>query len=129
LKYSNVYKPEHQNTQEPVYHRGIDLKHPKDTKKIALERIEILMQRAEEVFTQDKEKANRYVQLARKIAMRHTTKFPKKWKRRICKRCNVFLKPGINCRIRTQKTKVVITCLECKNIMRIPFIKEKGGLK
>ncbi len=92
---------------------------------IAQERIEILMQRAEDVFSSDKKRANRYVELARKIAMRYNIRMPKKWKRRICKKCYAFLKPGVNCRIRTKDVKIIITCMECGHITRIPFQKEK----
>lgn len=97
----------------------------KQTKSIALERIEILMQRAEDVFAQDREKANRYARLARKIAMRYTAKLPRKWKRRICKRCGTFLRAGENYRVRMHKGRVTITCLECGNILRIPLTKLK----
>ncbi|MDI6655597.1 MAG: ribonuclease P protein component 4 [Candidatus Hydrothermarchaeota archaeon] len=93
-------------------------------KKIASERIEILMQRAEEVFAQDRKKASRYAELARKIGMRYNVRLPKKWKRRICKKCLAFLKPGSNCRVRIYKSRVIITCLECKNVVRIPCNKE-----
>lgn len=94
-------------------------------KRIASERIEILMQRAEEVFPENKTRANRYVELAKKIAMRYTLRFPKKWKRRICKNCMAFLVPGVNCRVRTQKGVLITTCLECNNVMRMPFVREK----
>lgn len=95
----------------------------KDTKSIAAERVAILMRMAEEVFAENKSMANRYVEHARKIAMRYTLKFPREWKKRICKHCYSFLKPGINCRVRTQKGRVVITCLECSRAMRIPIRK------
>lgn len=88
--------------------------------KIASERIEILMQRAEEAFAKDKKRANRYAELARKIGMRYNVRLPKKWKRRICRKCSAFLKPGSNCRVRIYKGRVIITCLECKNVVRIP---------
>ncbi|MFQ5887253.1 MAG: ribonuclease P protein component 4 [Candidatus Hydrothermarchaeales archaeon] len=93
--------------------------------RIAQERIDILLQRAEDVFYSDREKAKRYVELSRKIAMRYNIRMSRKWKRRICKGCHAFLKPGENCRIRTKDAKLIITCLECGHITRIPFLKER----
>ncbi|MFQ5975209.1 MAG: ribonuclease P protein component 4 [Candidatus Hydrothermarchaeales archaeon] len=93
--------------------------------RIAKERIEILLQRADDVFYSNRERANRYVELSRKIAMRYNIQMPRKWKRRICKSCHAFLKPGENCRIRTKDGKIIITCLECGHITRIPFLKER----
>jgi ribonuclease P protein subunit RPR2 len=95
------------------------------TRAIARERIEILMQKAEEVFHEDRERANRYAQLARKIAMRYTLRFPRKWKRRICKGCKRFLVPGVNCRVRIYRSTVFTTCLECGRSMKLPYQREK----
>lgn len=92
---------------------------------IALERIDILMEKAQEVFPMDRERANRYAGLARKIAIRHALRFPPQWKRRICKGCGVFLMPGTNCRVRTHEDKVVIACLECEGAVKIPFRRER----
>lgn len=90
-------------------------------RNMATSRIEILMQRAEEVYSKDKALADRYAALAKRLVMRHNAKFPDKWKRRICKKCSKFLVPGDNCRVRTHKKRVTITCLECGSIVRIPF--------
>jgi|Deesub1362A_J573_1020465.scaffolds.fasta_scaffold00057_12 ribonuclease P protein subunit RPR2 len=97
----------------------------KTTKSIARERIEILMQRAEKIFHEDKERADRYAHLARKIAMRCTLRFPRKWKRRICKNCKSFLVPGANCRVRLYRSTVFITCLECGKSYKYPYKREK----
>jgi ribonuclease P protein subunit RPR2 len=83
------------------------------------------MQKADKIFPEDKVRANRYAQLARKIAMRYTLRFPRKWKRRICKNCKAFIVPGVNCRIRLQRSTVYITCLECDNVIRFPYSREK----
>lgn len=88
-------------------------------KEIAQERITILFQQAEKVFQKDKALANRYVELARKIAMKVKTRIPTNLKRRFCKHCYKYLKPGVNARVRTREGKVIISCLECKKFMRI----------
>jgi len=98
-------------------------------RKIALERIEILMNLAEEEAKKGNwKRVKRYVSLARKIAMKVRLKFPKKWKRRICRECNTLLVYGKNARVRVRSRRyphVVITCRECGRIYRIPMIREK----
>ncbi len=101
----------------------------KKLKKIAYERVDILMKLAEEEAKKGRwDRVKRYVYLARRIAMKMRIKFPKKWKRRICKKCGTFLLYGRNARVRVKSKRyphVVITCLECGAIYRIPMIKEK----
>ena len=98
---------------------------PKWMLKIAEERINILFNRAEEEFTKHPERSDRYVEMARNIAKRYNMKMPAKWGKRFCRSCHHFLKPGLNCQIRLSNSSVVIKCLECGNINKIPYIKEK----
>ncbi|MBT6773773.1 ribonuclease P [Candidatus Woesearchaeota archaeon] len=93
-------------------------------KEIAKERVKILFQQAEEVFSKDKALAHRYVTLARKIAMKVKIRIPLELKRKYCKHCYKFLMPGVNSRIRTRDGKVIISCLECKKFTRIPIKKK-----
>ncbi len=65
--------------------------------------------------------AKRYVVLARKIASRYKVRIPEQWRRRFCKDCNALLVPGRNCRVRTVAGKIVIRCLECGGMRRIPI--------
>lgn len=90
-------------------------------REMALSRIEILMQMSDRVHSKDRALADRYAALAKRLSMRHNAKFPRKWKRRICKKCGKFLVPGDNSRVRTKNNRIVITCLECNNMVRIPF--------
>lgn len=92
-------------------------------KEIALQRIKALFQQAEEVFPKNKALADRYISLARKIAMKVHAQIPRELKRRMCKHCYSYLKPGVNARIRTRGGKVIISCLECKRFTRIPIRK------
>lgn len=94
-------------------------------KAIALERINILFKEARAVFKEDKELSNRYVGLARKIAMKYKVRISSELQKQFCKHCYKFLMPDINCRIRLKDGKVVYYCLECKKFMRFPYIKEK----
>jgi ribonuclease P protein subunit RPR2 len=93
----------------------------KDKEKIAVERIKKLFQQAEEIFNKDPNLANKYVKLARKIAMKVTLSFPRELKRRFCKHCYYYLRPGVNCRVRTKDKKAVYYCLNCKKYMRFPL--------
>ncbi len=92
-------------------------------KEIAQERIKILFQQADEVFSEDISLANRYVTLARKIAMKVKIKIPSELKRKFCKHCYKYLRPSVNARVRTREGKVIISCFECKKFMRIPVKK------
>ncbi|CAF30477.1 ribonuclease P protein component 4 [Methanococcus maripaludis] len=95
------------------------------SKKVAEERINILMNLAEKESNSGKtERSKNYVLLGKKIAMRMRMPYPKEWKRRICKNCGSFLIYGKNARVRTKAKNyphVVITCLECNSITRIPI--------
>ncbi len=93
-------------------------------KEIALQRIKILFQQAEETFPKNKTLANRYISLARKMAMKVHASIPKNLKRRVCKHCYKYLVPGVNARIRTRDGKVIISCFECKKFTRIPITKK-----
>ena len=95
----------------------------KQQQKIALERIKILFEEADQIFKDDPKLSNRYIKLARKLAMRVNIRLNKDLKRKFCKHCYYFLKPGINCRIRTRENKLIYYCFNCKNYMRFPFGK------
>ena|SRR3989338_3676045 len=101
------------------------MRNKKIIKREAKKKVEELFFHAESVFSSDKTLANRYVNIARKIAMKVNLRLPSKLKRKFCKHCYSFLMPGFNCRIRTRDNKVVYYCLECKKFMRFPFLKEK----
>jgi len=93
--------------------------------KIAEERIDILFNRADKVFTIHPERSHRYVEMARNIAKKYNMKMPDIWGKRFCRSCHHFMKPGLNCQIRLSDSSVVIKCLECGNINKIPYITEK----
>lgn len=92
-----------------------------DNKQIAKERIEILFKEADKIFNENKELANNYVTKARKISMKFKIRIPSKLKKKFCKHCYSYLKPGKNVRVRNNKSKVVYYCLECKKYMRFPI--------
>lgn len=93
--------------------------------EIARERIDILFKLADQEFNQHPERSNRYVKLARNIGKKYNIRIPRIWRRRFCKNCYMFLKPGINSQVRLSNSCVIIKCYECGKIMRIPYIKQK----
>jgi ribonuclease P protein subunit RPR2 len=102
------------------------------TQKIAKKRIHNLFNLAKKVIHENPDLAQRYVQIARKIAMKTRTKIPKEYRSLICKKCKSFILPGINCRIRIQQNRephMVITCLSCGGHSRIPLKGRKKIVK
>lgn len=102
-----------------------------ETRPIALQRIHTLFRLAEEKIREEPQLAQRYAEIARKIAMRAKLRLPKEYRRMICRHCKGFIYPGVNCRVRVQQRRephMVITCLVCGKITRIP-LKSKSPKK
>lgn len=88
---------------------------------VAEERIERLHALAREAAADgDDERARRYVRRARRIAERHRLRLPRGLRRFSCDRCDAYLRPGRNARVRLQEGHVVITC-ECGEQARYPY--------
>lgn len=102
-----------------------------EVKRIARERIRILLDLADEVLRRDEQLAKRYVQLAFRIAAKAHLKLSRKVKRRYCRKCKTPLIPGYTARVRVKKgcggTKVVVTCLRCGYIRRYPLKSRQPG--
>ena len=97
---------------------------PKNTRKIAVQRIETLYRVALETVHEDPELAKRYVQLLRRIAQRTRTHLPLHVRRGICRKCDTVLIPGYNSHTRLKQRRephIAITCQSCGNITRIPM--------
>lgn len=95
-------------------------------KEIALERIERLFNLALEMLHKRPDLAQKYVENARKIAMRARIKLPREKRLLICRHCKRFIFPGVSSRVRIQLRRephVVITCLYCGGRMRRPLRK------
>lgn len=93
-------------------------------RKIAEERIRILLTLADVVCTQDVQLAERYGELARRISMRTRVRIPAEYKWRYCKKCKRLLFPGINSIVRVRSRRyphIVIRCKLCGGINRRPF--------
>lgn len=92
-------------------------------KQIAAERVERLFELADEIFGRHPELADRYVQLAWRLATRYNVRFPPHLKQKFCRRCKSFWVPGVTCRVRTRShpPRVVITCLRCGKVTSLPY--------
>jgi ribonuclease P protein subunit RPR2 len=94
------------------------------TKQIALKRVQTLFQLAKEEVHKNPEQTQRYVEIARRIAMRTRLRLPKEYRQLVCRKCKSFILPGVNCRVRIQQRRephIVVTCLNCGGYSRIPL--------
>ena len=93
-----------------------------EIKRIAEERIKILFKYAFEYAKKDLELSRKYVELARKIAMRANIRL-KNLKRKFCKYCNTPLIFGYTARVRLDKRHktINVTCLVCNRTKRYPY--------
>ncbi|MBU2561243.1 MAG: ribonuclease P [Nanoarchaeota archaeon] len=96
---------------------------PDDTIKIAKQHIESLLEQAKEVAAENTALANRYVTLARKVAMKFRIRLPPEQKRLFCPHCYRFMLPGKNLRVRVHEHRVIYYCLDCKKFWRKPLGK------
>ena len=90
-------------------------------KEMAYERILRLFELADMEFRKHPERSDRYVQLARRIGMRHRVRMPPELKHRICRHCHSYLVQGATARTRLQGTHISTTCLACGKQMRRPY--------
>ncbi len=87
----------------------------------AHEHVNNLFKQADDAFNEDSSLSDRYVSMARSIAMKFKLKLKSEYKRKICKHCYKYLRPGVNCRVRNQTGKIVYSCFSCKKFTRFPI--------
>ncbi|WML67877.1 MAG: Ribonuclease P protein component 4 [Methanoregula sp. SKADARSKE-2] len=95
------------------------------TRMIARERIGILFEEARLAYADHPERSNRYVDLARKIAMRQRIRINREFRRRFCHHCYTYLVPGENMRVRVHRGNVVVTCRSCKKHTRYRVVRKE----
>ncbi|WP_435182947.1 ribonuclease P protein component 4 [Halobellus sp. EA9] len=89
---------------------------------IPAERIDRLHDLAREATADgDVDRAREYVRLARRIAERHRTGLPRRFRRFACDDCDAYLRPGATARVRLQSGRVVVRCLACGATKRYPY--------
>ncbi len=93
------------------------------TGRIALQRIEQLMELAEAMAakrSEDSEALSRkYVGMARRIGSHYKVGMPKRLKNRICKGCGLYLMPGINCTVRISSAGYAVYRCKCGSARRM----------
>ena len=102
------------------------------TKHIAIQRIRRLFRLAREIIREDPTLAQRYVDIARKVAMAANVRLPREYRHQVCRHCKSFILPGVNCRVRIKQRRephLVITCLNCGKQMRMLLRKKRGKQK
>ena len=90
-------------------------------RKIAMERMEILIENAIINAKTNPELSQRQAFLAKRISTRHKIKMPYDLKMVFCKKCKSFIAPGVNSRIRLGRASVKsirISCNLCGHIYR-----------
>ena len=90
-------------------------------KKIALERMYILVNTAVSNARSDPNLAEKQANLARRISTRYRISMPYELRINFCKKCKKFIVPGINSRIRIGRTSlksIRITCNFCEHTYR-----------
>ncbi len=98
---------------------------PSWQRDIALERVNRLFELAAEAHSAKNGMADRYVEIARKIAMRYKIGIPKNLRTRFCRKCGAFMVPGSTSTVRTRASKkaVIVKCSKCGGVMRFPYKK------
>jgi len=77
----------------------------------------------EAALKDDLSRADRYVEIARKIGMKHNISLDSKYKRRICKNCYSYLLPSKSCKTRIKDGMIITRCLSCGYINRFEYKK------
>ncbi|MBI4167731.1 MAG: ribonuclease P [Candidatus Aenigmarchaeota archaeon] len=105
-------------------------KKPTWQRELTLERIRRLFELAEESHREKTGMANRYVELAREMAMHYKAGMPKEFRTRFCRNCGAYLSAGSTSTVRTNPAKkaVVIKCNKCGNVKRFPYGKRKKSV-
>ncbi len=90
-------------------------------KKLALERMQILIDNAVSNSRLNPKLAERQGELAKKISTKYRVSMPYPLKITFCKKCKKFIAPGVNSRIRLGRSSVKsirISCNFCGHIYR-----------
>lgn len=90
--------------------------------EIAKERIAKLLNMAKgAAVDSDLELANRYVKQAWNIKLKFRVRLPIESRRLFCRKCLTFFVEGRTSRVRTRDKNLIITCLSCGRLSRVPL--------
>ncbi len=102
-------------------------KKPSSNISTAKDHIASLLDQAKEVAKDNPSLANRYVTLARKVAMKFKVRMTPAQKRLFCPHCYRFLLPGTTSRVRIHGSKLIYSCLNCRKFWRKPLKQSPKG--
>ena len=88
---------------------------------IAKNRIRLLFRLAKEHFKEDHKLSDKYVKIARRVAMKHKVRLSSELKKSFCRNCHKYLVPGVNSRVRLHKHRLIIYCMSCRHYTRQPI--------
>ncbi|QQG40048.1 MAG: ribonuclease P [Candidatus Aenigmatarchaeota archaeon] len=99
---------------------------PPRWRRIARERVSILVRLAREEARAHPERSKRYIELAMKIAEKYKVRLPKSAKRKFCKRCRAYWIPGVSVSVRLKSRERIIAyiCASCGYEKRYPYAKK-----
>ncbi|MGC8816830.1 MAG: ribonuclease P protein component 4 [Candidatus Hadarchaeum sp.] len=90
-------------------------------RELALERVARLFEQAEKIFASNPELADRYVRAAWRLKTRYNLRLPGDIRLKFCRKCLSYWKPGVTCRVRVKSKRIIITCLKCGRVKRLPW--------
>ena len=90
-------------------------------KTLAAERVARLFELAEDACRRRPDLADRYVAMAWRLKTRYNLRLPPELKGKFCKKCLSLSRPGTSCRVRVQSGYVIVTCLRCGHVTRLPY--------
>lgn len=97
-------------------------------RELALERVSFLLDHAESIFAKKPELADRYVRAAWRLKTRYNLRLPRDIRLKFCRKCLCFWRPGATCRVRIKPKMIIITCLRCGRVKRLPHSSKKGSV-
>lgn len=80
-----------------------------------------LLQLAEKSTPDNPALARNAVRDAIRLSQTLRLRIPLEQKRRLCRKCYTYLKPGVTSTYRVAKGRVIITCKHCGNIKRLQY--------
>ncbi|MGQ9787712.1 MAG: ribonuclease P protein component 4 [Candidatus Hadarchaeaceae archaeon] len=96
-------------------------------RELALERVLLLFDQAEMIFAKNFELADRYVRSAWRLKTRYNLRLSRNISLKFCRKCLCYWKPGVTCRVRVKSKTVIITCLRCGYVKRLPYRSKEGS--
>jgi ribonuclease P protein subunit RPR2 len=101
------------------------MKHKKDDKKerkrIALERINYLLDESKKTVKKDEILANRYVLLSTKLQTKYNISLNSEQKKSFCKKCLTPFADSSSYRVRLTGKTIVYTCMKCGAYSRFGY--------